>query len=273
MSKRLKIKLFSLPVLVAIQEILTSLGVQQIPPNFLRELVGLSAKKLFFENIKLHFVLIKKYTHLKKNSTILDVGSGCGSYALYFQKYLNNHGQYEGFDIFPALIFWCKRVIENTDTRFHFRLAPLFNKNYNPEGKIKAKDYIFPYPSDYFDLAIAMSVFTHLTKFDAENYIKQSARVIKAGGYAIFTFFLLNEVSKKSIKKGIAALDFSIKTSNVSKTPYRDNPELAIAYNQNYIFNLYKKEGFSIEKVLYGNWSKTNKAKNYQDVIVAKKLY
>jgi len=54
-----------------------------------------------------------------------------------------------------------------------------------------ASDYRFPYDDASFDVVSAASVFTHMLPEAAERYFR-TARVLKRGGRAVFSCFLLD---------------------------------------------------------------------------------
>jgi len=43
-----------------------------------------------------------------------------------------------------------------------FTLADVYNKEHNPEGLGAAAGYRFPYPAGTFDVAVLISVLTHM---------------------------------------------------------------------------------------------------------------
>ena len=60
----------------------------------------------------------------------------------------------------------------------------------------------FPCADNSFDLVFLTSVFTHMFAGDVENYLSEISRVLKPGGKCLITWFLLDEVSRKSGEPG-----------------------------------------------------------------------
>ena len=58
--------------------------------------------------------------------------------------FLDENGGYEGFDIVPEGIEWCKQHVVGPHDNIHFTLADVYNKEYNPKGSSQAADYKFP---------------------------------------------------------------------------------------------------------------------------------
>jgi len=119
--------------------------------------------------------------------------------AIPLTKYLSE-GSYEGIDIIPYHINWCKKNIMSRYPNFRFQMADVFNKLYNPKGKYKPSEYEFPYQDEDFDFVFLTSVFTHMLPKDMENYFSQIARVLRKKGRCLITFFLLNKESLRLIE-------------------------------------------------------------------------
>ena len=122
----------------------------------------------------------KLIADLKPDDTVLDVGCGPGRMALALAPYLEEKGRYEGFDIKPKDIAWCKREIEPRWSKSKFQLVDIKNEHYNPNGTISADKFKFPYKDNTFDFVFLTSVFTHLLPADLSNYLREVSRVLKA---------------------------------------------------------------------------------------------
>ena len=110
------------------------------------------------------------------------MGCGIGRMALPLTGYLSKEAEYVGFDIVPKGIEWCTKNISSKFPNYHFELLDIFNKYYNPNGKLPGSSFAFPYADNYFDFVYATSLFTHLMPEDAVNYLKEAHRVLKPGG-------------------------------------------------------------------------------------------
>lgn len=84
-----------------------------------------------------------KYSGIKPNHRVLDVGCGCGRMALPLTGYLTT-GSYEGFDISVEAIEWCQENISPQFPNFKFQFADVANSKYNPQGRYRARNYKFP---------------------------------------------------------------------------------------------------------------------------------
>jgi SAM-dependent methyltransferase len=123
--------------------------------------------------------------HIEVRSRLLDIGCGCGRTARFLASNAMVR-RYVGFDVVDFNIDWCRKHIErNTQHRFRFVHADIYNGLYNPKGSLRAAEYSFPVESASIDIAFAASVFTHLLEPDARRYLDETARVLAPGGLLI----------------------------------------------------------------------------------------
>ena len=202
---------------------------------------------------------------------MLDVGCGCGRMAVPMMPFLAGSGDYHGFDIVPEGIEWCQKNISPRNPRFHFELADIYNKHYNPQGRHQAGEYRFPYESDSFDFTILTSVFTHMLAPDMKNYLAEIVRTLKPGGRCMITYFLLNQESREWMAKGKSKFAFKHSLPDCF-TSNDKTPEVAIAYEEGFVRDSFAKGGLHIlEPIYYGAWSGRERILSFQDVILAVK--
>src|SRR5688500_3162291 len=97
---------------------------------------------------------------LKPDEAVLDVGCGIGRNAVPLTRHLVG-GTYDGFDIMPEAIEWCRKNITPRYPNFRFHLADVHSDRYHPGGRDSASEYRFPFEDGAFDLVFLISVFTH----------------------------------------------------------------------------------------------------------------
>jgi SAM-dependent methyltransferase len=210
---------------------------------------------------------------LKPTDTVLDIGCGIGRIAIPLTEYLSSGGSYEGFDVIPYGIKWCKKRIEPRFPNFHFQLANIYNSYYNPKGRFKPTEYSFPYNDNAFDFVCAISVMTHMLTKDLDHYLSEIRRVLKKNtGKAFITYFLLNPKTFQLMKEGKSHFSFKFKLDEYCYTIDEARPELDAAYDESFIRNLYEKHGLKIiEPIRYGSWRVGEEGFEFQDAIISLK--
>ena len=257
-----RIYYFSLYVIVTLKG-----GDSMIPPKSII-FVGHGDFEEIGQQFKGYFIAL---ADLQPNHRVLDVGCGIGRMAVPLTNYLSKEGEYWGFDINKMGIEWCKRRISRRFSNFHFQHIDIYNKIYNPSGKVRARDLHFPFDHEFFDFVFLTSVFTHMLPSDIENYLSEISRVLKTGRRCLITFFILNEESENLIRSGHSTLDFRYNI-NGYLTINENDPEAAVAYNEEFVIRLFKKYGLQItQPIHYGSWCKRDSFLTYQDLIIATK--
>ncbi len=207
---------------------------------------------------------------LEPHHRVLDVGSGTGRMARPLAGFLSPEGSYDGFDVDRRGVGWCRRRYRRRHPRFHFKVADLFNRRYNPAGAHAASEYRFPYPDRTFDIVIATSVFTHLLEAEADHYLAESARVLAEDGRLFATFFLLDEHSRARIAAGDSGLEFLDADAYVAVLS-EDLPEEAVAYEAEWLDARLRAHGLEPVERRPGSWSGRSAPDSFQDLVVARR--
>jgi len=210
---------------------------------------------------------LQNLCQLKPSERVLDLGCGIGRMAIPLTQYLTA-GSYEGIDIVPQGIEWCKKNITPRFPRFQFHLADIRNREYNPHGPIEAAHYILPFLDSSFDVAFLTSVFTHMTQRDIENYMRELRRVLRPSGRLLSTWFALNQESENLISSGKSAIN-AIYPVGFSKTSNANIPEEAIAHPEPFITRVHTENGLVIKSTHYGSWCGRSSFLSMQDIYVA----
>jgi SAM-dependent methyltransferase len=191
---------------------------------------------------------------LRPSEAVLDVGCGIGRMARPLAGFLDDQGSYDGFDVNREGIGWCRRRYARLDN-FRFQVADLYNRRYNRHGTQAASDYRFPYEDERFDFVILTSVLTHLLEQEADHYLAETARVLRPGGRALATFFLLNAESRRLVAEGRAGFPFLDAEQHVAVVDDAV-PELAA-------------HGLSVAETRYGSWCGRDEFTSFQDLVLA----
>lgn len=216
---------------------------------------------------------LKIYTEicgLRADETMLDVGCGIGRKTLPLTQYLNESAVYEGIDITKAGIDWCRQKITPRFPNFRFQQIDVYNKYYNPLGKYQPAEYRFPFADESFSFVMLGSVFTHMLPDGLEHYLSEIYRVLKRGGRCLITYFLLNEESVRRIETGGSTLDLKY-VFDKYRAVSREVPEQAIAFDEVWIRDFYRKLGLKVLRLDYGSWCARDNYLSYQDMLLAVK--
>jgi len=218
---------------------------------------------------------------LTPSSSVLDVGCGMGRLAAAMATYLDADGSYEGLDIIPDAVKWCSENIVGEHDNVHFWHSDVVNGEYNPQGKIEATRFRFPFNDGSFDVVVLDSVFTHMVPAHLEHYLEEIIRVLKPGGRIFATYFLLTETSRQLMHNKNSTANFRHDLGSYAVTSTKV-PELAVAYDEHYVSELYARLGLATEhqpgfKLHPGFWCGQESAwsptsgTGLQDILVATK--
>jgi len=225
----------------------------------------------FVQNGEVWFQIFRQHVQLVPEDVILDVGSGQGRMARPLVGFLSrNTGEYHGLEIVKAGVDFCHKAYRD-QPNFQFHHIPIYNQHYNPSGSTKASEYTFPFPDAHFSLVILTSVFTHMLQPDLERYCAEIYRVLKPGGRALVTFFLLDRLSRKSIEGGQVRPLLRHKVSQVCCVETPNDLEDAVGYDSEYIIDLVTSCGFAEPEIHLGSWGRSGKRLSYQDVLILRR--
>jgi SAM-dependent methyltransferase len=177
-------------------------------------------------------------------------------------------------------IDFCRRHYPPSHCEFiHFDVN---NPAYAPsQSDTKLK---WPVESESIDLTTALSVWTHLNEEDATFYFKEISRVLKPGGIAIVTFFLLDELyeesrSLRSHQEGRYHMTFqdqwifdqpSYGSIAWLNPKWAKVPEQAIGVTNIGLDRLTSHSGLRLVGHYQGNWKEVPGA-FFQDILIFKK--
>jgi SAM-dependent methyltransferase len=128
---------------------------------------------------------------------ILDVGCGTGLLAVASEPFLGDLGRYLGIDVSRADVEFCRA--HYPAPAFSFQLLEAGNPAYAPQRAERRRPWEVADAS--IDLATALSVWTHFAEDDAVFYFRELDRVLRPGGRAILTCFLLDAAYRESLPR------------------------------------------------------------------------
>jgi SAM-dependent methyltransferase len=199
---------------------------------------------------------------LRPEDRVLDVGCGIGRLARPLAGYLSIDGAYAGFDVNAAGIRWCTRRYGHFP-HFSFVHADVHNARYNPRGTGDPASYAFPFEDGSFDVAVLVSVLTHLTADVALHYLGQTRRVLAPGGRMLATAFVVDPgapdpaLAFGPASDGMAVVDPAL-------------PEEAVAFEEEWLLEALRAAGLDVVAIHPGTWTGRPGGLSFQDLVVAR---
>jgi SAM-dependent methyltransferase len=123
---------------------------------------------------------------------VFDWGCGCGRLARQLIQQRTRPRRYVGVDLHRGMIEWCRRNLEPHAPGFQFFHHDVYEMAFNP-GPEKARWLPFPVEDASFSLAIAWSVFTHVSQEHATEYLREMRRILRPTGMLVSTWFLFDK--------------------------------------------------------------------------------
>lgn len=214
--------------------------------------------------------LLQKFAALRPKERVLDIGSGLGRVAFPLSRVLDAESTYDGFDTLALYVDLCRKNLGLDPRRFRFHHFDLYSSLYNPNGSIRSESFRFPWAEGTFSLAIATSLFTHLTDDACAHYLREVYRTLAPAGRLYATFFVLDEHSLGLMQERPTHPDFKVRFAHGL---YEDgeNPEAAVAFDIAWLHQTFLDAGFRIDQYQPGHWRRMAGAE-YQDVVVATRV-
>ena len=131
---------------------------------------------------------------LRLYETVLDFGCGCGRLARRLLQQTPRPRRYVGIDVHRGMIEWCREHLSPVDPNFQFLHHDVYAPSYAPGNGLRLA-LPLPVKDATCSLVIAHSVFTHLTKGQAEYYLSETARILTPEGIALTTWFFFDRAS------------------------------------------------------------------------------
>jgi ubiquinone/menaquinone biosynthesis C-methylase UbiE len=181
------------------------------------------------------------------HSDILDIGVGCGRWAHWLRDYnfrgRQFTGTYVGVDIDEEAIAWCQKHYDAE--RFRFYVSTDTSVSYHHMESSQSV-YRIPLADNSFDLVFSNSLLTHLLEAEVENYLRESYRLLRAGGAMMHSHF---NIENPPATYGTRHT-FQHQMGN-ALIESEAQPEAAVAYHTDFLFGLCRKIGFSSCEIVH----------------------
>lgn len=201
---------------------------------------------------------------LSPTDAVLEIGCGCGRNAHALAGWLEP-GRYTGVDVEPVALEACQRSASLAAAGFRFAHLDVRNREYNPEGALSAKSVRFSFEDASFDLVLLISVFTHMLPDDVAHYAGEVCRLLRPGGRALVTLFMLDH------GRAGKRLSFPFELG-ACRHERADLPEIAVAYPSAFVRAAFERNGARPRgSAQLGTWRKAGPRADVdfgQDVLV-----
>lgn len=225
-----------------------------LPPNRMRIRIGVGNRILFnaamFRLMPMNFWLDALVRgHITPTSQIVDLGCGCGRFAMPLRDFSFHgrgfEGTYFGVDVDDDMLEWCRLHFPAPAFRFH--RVGAYSRTYNPRpASDDASDrFRLPLSTGSQDFVFANSLFSHLLADDFVQYLRESARVLRPGGTMRFSVFCLEHVNRTNGSRW----SFAHRRGDAHIEDER-YPEAAVGYSEAWLRSTCESAGFEPVELL-----------------------
>lgn len=259
--------------LAPVRDIFQAMRTEQINGHPLSDIVGGGDPEVIAKEV---VTAIEKYGKLGPGESILDVGCGCGRIAAALTQYIDGKSHYVGIDIVPGLIDFARNFITPRYPSFKFLLLNQSNSSYDwwrgKSGEIEIAKLTEAVSAQSIDLAISVSLLTHLDYATALEMLTSIHQVLKNDGRVFMTVFLLDANARDGIEGRRTEFSFKHRTQTGKLYAEKsDDPTLAVAYDGELLDELIGSAGFQLERHVRGYWSSGGTGETFQDVLILRR--
>lgn len=233
---------------------------RELPPNHLRVRVGVRNKVFLNQVLCLksgyNFWLHAFASRLcDLNSQIVELGCGYGRKAMHLRNYYMQGtrftGRYVGIDIDDEQLNYARAHFPAP--QFQFFTSSHASKTYAATGTSRTggapacAEYRLPVADDSQDFVFSTSLFTHLLEPELRNYLQESQRILRPGGWMQMNVFALDYMNSCGLTGNRWKFTHTIGNAQVESARY---PEAAVAYRERFLVNLGSELGFAHSEII-----------------------
>lgn len=172
-----------------------------LPPPVLRHCTAEYRDDSYFvESARRDVRHLVEHAGLAMGSQLLEIGCGPGRLAIGLLSLGFPIGRYEGVDVDPDAVDWCRRFIAARHGAYAFHHVDVHNERYNPSGEIRLEEqFRFAFRDQFFDVIFLYSVLTHMQPGDVRVYLAELRRLLSPGGRVFLTAYVEPDVPEVSV--------------------------------------------------------------------------
>jgi SAM-dependent methyltransferase len=164
---------------------------------------------------------------------------------------------------------WCRDTLTPASGGLlEFGHLDVRNERYNPGGAMAADEATFEVSDGVVDVAVLTSVFTHMYAAEIVRYLDELRRVLRPGGRALTTFFMLDETWLECELAGRSPTPMRFALGVDCRYHNEEDPLHAIGFAPTWIRAAAADAGFVVYAVRAGTWCGRRAARGYQDTVV-----
>jgi SAM-dependent methyltransferase len=215
---------------------------RDLPPNHLRIRIG-TGNRIFNNHINFiqkserFWLTFLSREYCTSRADVVELGCGCGGIARALRDPWFD-GTYVGVDIDNEMIEYCRNSFPAE--RFKFILSPHKSATYCPHNShvtsATASDVVIAEPESK-DFVYSFSLYSHLLEAEVVDYLRETYRILRAGGLMYMTFFCIEHVELGR------RWTFTHRRDNAYVESAR-YPEAAVAYHEAFMIELATNCGF-----------------------------
>jgi len=206
-------------------------GALPVPPLRLRRMVGPSGLDAFDNPGGREMFGLPPEAY----DSVVDFGCGCGRVARQLLLQIPRPRRYVGIDVHREMIEWCRDHLTPVDPEFRFFHHDVYAHSYAPGNTLRLGQP-FPVPDGECSFVIAISVFTHLYSRQALYYLHEVARILRADGVALTTWFFFDRDSFPFLLEGPFCLSAG-----------ESDPTQAVLYDRRWFIETVRTMGLSVQ--------------------------
>ena len=217
--------------------------------------------------------LLRSHAGLTPSSSVVDIGSGYGRLAHGFLRWEEFTGRYAGLEILKPHVAWCrKNLSRHARRRFTFRHLDIRNDRYNPRGKLEASAVRLPIDDGSTDVAVLLSVFTHMYPAEITHYLAELARILAPGGRAAATMLLLNADWEALEREGKPTYRLTHHLNEFTRYMKDEDPLHAIGYDESWVRKRVAEAGLAVDgPIIFGSWAGRPRRDSFQDMLILRR--
>jgi SAM-dependent methyltransferase len=263
----------SAPSYEPVRDIFEAMQAEKINGVPLSDVVGGGNPELVASEI---ISVLARNIDLGAKRSVLDVGCGCGRIAAGLTQLLDRNSDYVGVDILPGLVEFGRKFITPRYPRFKFLLLDEGNFTYDslrPKGSVVDIAKLWQAaPAGSVDLAISISLFTHLDYAAAVDVLRNVSRLLASSGQAFITIFVVDGEARRNIESGVTGFRFAHRTPSGELAAEKiEDPTFAVGYDVEKMDELVDSAGLRREGWIRGYWSQGNSGETFQDALILRK--